>query len=231
MIDLFQRNFDLDDDTLVSGVASGSRTATEPDIPDSMSMEMVSQLVEDAKANAYAEGFADGETEAAKEAARSLEASLASTAEEIRKSMEKLIGLEAELRAEAELEISELVQSICSAVFPRIVASRAAELAVTQVISSLKFSQDSPILRVQVEPALADEVERLSLGWKTGSKRNTELSIEASAGMEPGRVRMDWLGGGLEYDLSVACERVEKAFQTATDELRAQIERSAECKT
>ena len=217
MIELFQRNFDLD------GIASERPQTAAPPAPELLTPLEVSELMEQTRNAAFKEGVAAGQEQARSEQSARLEREAADIVAGIAATLDNADQHVSAYKRQIEHETTELMALIFDRVFPDFLAGHAESVSVAGILAGMKFTLASPNLHIRVPTAVRDRVE-LALSNAGTSQEGLRVRVEGDETFQPGAFELNWTNGRLEYDLDRACNEVMSALRHAAGESKPTME-------
>ena len=216
MINLFERNFDIERDR-----------AHRPD--DAISAEAADELREKLDA-ARQEGFDAGRKigqQDAEAAQATAEAEMVATArKEIRDQLMALTKKDDEQRIQMERDIVELFSGIAERLVPELLENYGIDLAIGRIRKSLARTRTDPVLSIRACPDVVGVLKCDAPEWLQPGTPDTQIDLKADASMNPGAVQVEWQGGRLEYDLHAACLEMLQALAEAAAEYETTSEKA-----
>lgn len=209
MTDLFQRNFDVELNGLVSRV----------DTPAARSEVELQLMVEAARLEGIEIGKAEGRREAEVAFQQTLAESAGQERAAIQEQLKILLTRETRTRALMERDIIEMFLGISERLIPELLDNYGVDLAVGAIRQSIERTRSTQVLTVRTSPEVTDVLDREKIDWLYEEARGVDINIVSDANMVRGAVDVVWGGGRLEYNLEAACDAIFAALQDAAETL------------
>lgn len=205
MIDLFQRNFDLDARQAVHGDALAEAEAIA---------DLKAQL-DAARQEGFDAGRRIGRQDAEAEFTAAESGRMAAERDAIRAQIDALTAQDARARQEAERDITELFLGMADRLVPELLDTYGLDLALGRIRQAVQSSRTDPVLVIRACPDVIAVLETEAPGWLSAASQSTQIELEPDPEMNRGAAQVRWKGGRMDYDLAAAAEAMRKALAEA----------------
>tara|TARA_R110001592_G_scaffold8733_3_gene47217 strand:- start:1801 stop:2442 length:642 start_codon:yes stop_codon:yes gene_type:complete len=206
MINLFDRNFDVDARRAVHGAAADDA-------------EMNLRLAEARKS-----GFDAGRTVGKQDAKAEFEAEedirLTHEREQICAKLDELIATDEMHRRDTENDIVELFLGIADRIVPEFLLTYGSDLAIERIRQSVALVRTDPVLSVHVSPDVATALNEEPVAWMPPTNDAVTVKVVADPKLARGNAKVQWKGGKLEYDIEAATNAVHAALAEASQQFK-----------
>ena len=204
MINLFDRNFDIDAKRAVHGPAADEA-------------EMNLRLAE-ARKSGFDAGRSVGKQDAIAEFEAEEDVRLTREREQICAKLDELIATDEMHRRDTENDIVELFLGIADRIVPEFLKTYGPDLAIERIRQSVVLARTDPILSVHVGPDVAAALEKEPGAWLPLTNDDVTVKVVADPKLARGSARVQWQGGKLEYDIEAATTAVRDALADAAQQ-------------